>query len=300
MPHTVADSVYVNAGTLHLAGSLSSTASGKSLVVNAGGVLAGAGTINANLLPGIQAGGALSPGGSSSATWTLPGVRLMGDALLHFNLGADGDQLVTTGGVSFGGGAGGSTLTFVFTPGAITTGTPYTLVSGPVSLSSATLAHTGLGYATGQFTLSPNALQFTVTDDGVGLAPFYDWLVAGGLAADRASVSTDNDGDGTPALLEFALGSDPSRSDAPPVSTSLTTEAGQSYLSIRYTRRRDLGRVVLSVEASASGPDFASPVSAVQVSSTDLGDGFDEIIARSPTPLSSAPRQFLRVRATLP
>jgi hypothetical protein len=51
---------------------------------------------------------------------------------------------------------------------------------------------------------------------------------------------------------------------------------------------------------STSGLDFASPSSAVQVSSTDLGGGFDEVVARSATPLSAAPAQFIRVRATLP
>jgi hypothetical protein len=167
-------------------------------------------------------------------------------------------------------------------------------------MSGATLAHTGLGYATGHFTVSPSAVQFTVTDDGAGLAPFYDWLVTAGWDADRSSISADNDSDGTPALLEFALGCDPAQSDSPAISTAVTTDAGLSYLSIRYKRRRDLGRAVLSVEASTSGLDFAAPSSAVQVSATDLGDGFDEIVARSPMPLSSAPRQFLRIRAALP
>ncbi len=298
--HAVADSIYVNAGTLHLSGSISSSVSGKSLVVNSGATLAGTGTLNANLLPGIFAGGAISPGGAANATWTLPSVRLMGGALLRFNLGAGGDQIVTTGGASFGGGTGGSTLTFAFTPGAVATGTPYTLISGPVGLSGATLVYTGLGYATGNFTVGANSLQFTVTDDGAGLAPFYDWLGARGLPAARSSVSADPDADGTPALLEFVLGGDPASPEVAAVAMTTVVEAGETYPAIRYKRRRDLGRVLVAVEVAAPEPSFASPAAGRQVSATDLGDGFDEVLARSETPLSTASRQFIRLRATLP
>ena len=299
--NTVADSVQLNAGTLHLSGSLASSVAGKSLAVNSGATLAGTGTLNVNLVPGVFAGGALSPGGAANATWTLPSLRLMGGALLRFNLGSGGDQLVTTGGVSFGGGSGGSTVTFAFTPGAIGAGTPYTLISGPVALSGATLAHTGLGYATGQFTVTNDAVRFTITDDGAGLAPFYDWLLARGLPASRASVTADPDGDGIPALLEFVLGGDSALPDTPALAVLTVTDAGQAYPAVRYKRRRDLGRAVLAVEVSAADPGFSTaPASGRILATVDLGDGFDEVTARSETPLSVAPRQFLRLRATLP
>ena len=75
---------------------------------------------------------------------------------------------------------------------------------------------------------------------------------------------------------------------------------GAPYPAIRYTRRRDLGRVVLAAEVAPANVDFSAPGAARQISATDLGDGFDEVIVRSDTPLSVAPRQFLRLRATLP
>ena len=298
---TVADSIYVNAGTLHLSGSIASSATGKTLAVNSGGVLAGSGTLSSNLAPGIFNGGAISPGGSANATWTLPSLRLMGGALLRLNLGAGGDQIVTTAGVSFGGGAGGSALTFVFTPGPLTTGTPYTLISGPVSLSGAALGHSGLGYATGQFTVTANAVQFTLLDDGAGLAPLYDWLAARGLPVDRASVTSDTDADGLPALLEFVLGGDPSLAANAPAPTALTViDGGQTYPAIRYARRRELGRITTKVETSSGDPSFASPAAGGEVSAANRGDGFDDVVTRAATPLSVAPSQFLRVRATLP
>ena len=294
--HSVGDSVYINAGTLYLSGSLTTSASGKTIVVNSGGVFAGTGTTN--IIPGIFAGGTLSPGGASSATWTLPNIRLLGGARLAFNLGSGGDQIVTPG-VSFGGGTGGSTLTFVFTPGTIATGTPYTLISGPVSLTGATLAYTGLGYARGHFTVNSGSLQFTLDDDGVAVTPFFDWLVARGLPAATAEATDDPDHDGVPALLEFVFGSDPAAPGGAGPATATTTVDGSLYPTLSYVRRQTLGGVVVTAEVSPS-VDFASPTQALEVSATPRGDGFETVLVRSTVPMSAAPSQFLRIRATLP
>jgi rhamnogalacturonan endolyase len=296
---TVGDTVNVNAGTLLLTGSLSTSASGKSIVVNSGATFAGTGTVS-GLTPAVFAGGILAPGGTAAATWTLPSIRLMGGAILRFNLGTSGDRLVTTSGASFGGGTGGSTVTFDFIPGTLTVGTPYTVVSGPHSLTVAKLAYTGLGHATGHFVVAPDSVQFVLDDDGVGLAAFYDWLGSVGLPVSRASVAADPDADGFPALLEFALGGTPLFPDTPAIFAETAFADGSVYPSIRYKRRRALGRVVLAVETASTLPGLSAPAAAVELSVTPLDANFDEIRARSHNPLSSVPHQFLRLRASLP
>lgn len=297
--HTVGDTVNLNDGTLLLTGSLSTSASGKTLAVNSGATFAGTGSVS-GLAPTVFAGGILAPGGASAASWTLPSARLMGGAILRFNLGSSGDQLVTTGGVSFGGGAGGATVTFDFIPGTLATGTPYTVVSGPHSLTVAQLAYTGLGYATGHFVVTTNSVQFVLDDNGVGLAPFYDWLGSFGLPVARASITADPDTDGTPALLEFALGGTPTLPDAPAIFAETAFADGAAYPSIRYKRRRTLGRVILAVETAADLASFSSPFGVIELSVTPLDATFDEVRTRSLASLAEAPRQFLRLRASLP
>ena len=297
--HSVGNSVNINEGTLHLTGSLGSTTTGKQVVVNSGGTFAGTGTLNTFLFPALKAGGTLSPGGAAAATWTFSSIRADGGARIRFDLGTNSDRIVS--GLSFTGTGAGQPITFDFVPGTLTQGATYTLVSGSISLGAAQLVHTGLGHASGHFNVTGGAITFTLDDDGVGLAPFYDWLVARGLPAGRASVTADPDGDGVPALAEFALRADGAGA---PLLVATTVELdGEVYPAVRYTRRRALGRVELRVETRAGDLDFAaaSGTEAAQtVTLTDRGDGFDEILARSATPLSAEPRQFFRAVATLP
>lgn len=296
--HTVGNSVNVNEGTLLLTGSLSSTATGKQVVVNSGGTFAGTGTLNSFISPALKSGGTLSPGGAAAATWTLTGIRADGGARIRFDLGATSDLI--SSGLSFTGGGASSTITFDFVPGDLTAGATYPLVNGSISLASANLAYTGLGYATGHFNVSSNAITFTLDDDGQAVAPLYDWLVASGQTAGPAAALADTDHDGQPALLEFALGGSTDGQDAALATIQTTQIADEFYPSIRFLRRKSLGGVILETQVSDS-PGFETWRAAVPVSVVSVSTEFEEVVARSPEPMGpSVPRQFLRVRATLP
>ena len=294
--NTTAGNIYVNAGTLNLTGSLAA-ASGKTLAVNAGGTLAGTGT--SNIVLGLFPGGVVSPGGNAAGTLTVAGARISGGSTLRFNLGAGGDQLVIPGGfTTFGSGV----VTFVFTPGTLVVGTPYTLITTPggvPGITTANLAYTGLGHAKGRFTVGPNNVQFTLDDDGIALTPFYDWLIGRGLAADTASAPDDPDADGVATLLEFVFGLDPVAPDMMPLFATTIVAGEETYPAVSYRRRRARGGVTVAVEV-ARDPAFASLVAPVDMEAPPELEGFDRVLVRSALPLSSAASQFFRVRATLP
>ncbi len=136
------------------------------------------------------------------------------------------------------------------------------------------------------------------------MAPFFDWLTENGLPVSAAQADADLDGDGVPNLLEFVLGTAPDASGAAPVIATTVSTGGDGdeeefYPAIRYTRRQDRGGGVVAVEIAES-LDFAALVPAQETTVVPLGDGLEEVTARSTIPLDAAPRQFLRIRATLP
>lgn len=139
------------------------------------------------------------------------------------------------------------------------------------------------------------------------MAAFLDWLAARGLPATIASHDADPDGDGLPALLEFALGKPAAGTGgggvAPRVEAIVVDVGGTLYPGIRYTCRRDIavvGGVALAVEHAGGDLVFTSAVTLHPHATRDLGDGVDEVELRSSAPLAAVPRQFFRLRASLP
>jgi autotransporter-associated beta strand protein len=282
---TFTGDVNVNAGTLDLTGTL---AAGGTLAVNTGGTLAGNGTSNKPLT--LASGGVVSPAGTLIA------------ATMQWNAGGrmafiPGDLLAITGSMTK---SGTGSFAFDFTPGTLTVGTPYTLVTfGSTNFSAANFSPSGLGYATGHFSITANSLSFTLDDDGIALTPFFDWLTAHGLVPARASALADPDGDGTPNLLEFVLGTDPGVASPAKLETGTTLIGQTLYPTVRFIRRQALGGVVAIVQVSEN-PSFSPALGAVEISATPQGNGTDEVVARSPLTMSQASRQFFRVQATLP
>ncbi len=291
--NTFTGAVTVSAGTLHLNGSL---ASGGSLAVASGGTLTGTGATAKPLT--LLSGGTVSPGGASAGTLSATGgARWSAGGRLAFNLGSAGDRLAITGALTKD---GSGAFVFAFTPGTLAASTPYTLLTfGSTTFAASDFGFTGLGYAKGQFTLTGTSLQFTVTDDGTAVAPLYDWLVARGFAANTASALADPDGDGSASLLEFVLGTEPGTAGASPIEALTVTVENKVYPAIRYPRRQVRGGVTVAAQV-AELPDFAAPSAALEVSASPLGNGLEDVVARSALSLDVSPRQFLRVRATLP
>lgn len=107
----------------------------------------------------------------------------------------------------------------------------------------------------------------------------------------------DPDRDGVSNALEFAFGTLPMVADAPSTAvSSLTDVSGQKYLQLSVPRRIDRTATIL-VQISSdltiwnSGAGFTETVS----------NGYQALVVRASQPVSpSVPKQFMRVRVTVP
>ncbi|MBC8040807.1 MAG: hypothetical protein H7Y06_09710 [Opitutaceae bacterium] len=109
--------------------------------------------------------------------------------------------------------------------------------------------------------------------------------------------SADPDADGISNLLEYALGTEPK---SPNTSTRLPTPAiDNARLTLTYTRPTTTTDLSYTLEWSDNlstwhtGPEFTE-----LISSTDNGNGTITVFTRAVSSLSTAPRQFLRLRVT--
>lgn len=289
--NTFTGAVAINAGILNVTGSLASG----TLAVNNSGVLAGTGVISRSVT--LNNGGVLSPAGAAAGTLSATSLVWNAGGRLALNIGSTTDRFVLSGALTRG---GSGVYRVDFFPAGIKTGVTYTLGTfGSTNFGASNFSASGLGYAQGNFSIVGGSLLFTVTDDAEAATPFFDWLGSRGLPVARGSANADPDGDGVPALLEYVFGG-----SSPLVGTGraeVVLADGQHYAAIRYTRRRDRGGVEVAVEVStATDLSYAAAASGVEVEVVNRGDGFDEVLTRSPTPLTLAPVQTLRIRATLP
>lgn len=289
--NTFTGAVMIQAGTLNVTGSLASG----TLAIDSGGVLAGTGSVARTVT--LNNGGRVSPAGPAAGALSATSLVWNAGGRLALNLGTGTDRLVLSGALTKG---GSGAYPVDFTPLGLSTGVSYTLATfGSTSFVASDFSASGLGYARGVFSVVGGSLRFTVTDDAVAVAPFFDWLTARGLPAVRNSATLDPDGDGVPALLEYVLGG-----VAPLVGrgqAEVVELNGERYAAIRYPRRRERGGVGVAVEVStAADLSYAAASPGVEVTVMDRGNGFDEVLTRSATPLSSAPVQTLRLRVSLP
>ena len=116
---------------------------------------------------------------------------------------------------------------------------------------------------------------------------------------DALSTTGDDDGDGIPNALEYALALHPLvRNNNALPAPQLITDAGQPYLALTFRHR--LGAdLALVVETSDTLAAWDGPPSVVLVSSTDHGDGTFTATWRCATPSNGAAKQFLHIRATV-
>ena len=132
------------------------------------------------------------------------------------------------------------------------------------------------------------------------MEPFLAWVDASGLPTGQRGATDNPDADGLPNLLEFVFGTDPaaSNSSGGPVANTGEFE-GATYPLITYTRRRDLGGVVLDVIVT-NDLDIAHDLGTVEVSATPRDTETDTVVVRSTQPMSAQPRQFFHLLARLP
>lgn len=132
------------------------------------------------------------------------------------------------------------------------------------------------------------------------LEPFLTWINASGLPASQRGATDNPDADGLPNLLEFVFGTDPlvpDPSGGPVVHTG--DFDGAMYPLIRYTRRRELGGVVMDVIVTTD-LDIAHDLGSVEVSATPRDADTDTVVVRSTRPIAAQPHQFFHLLARLP
>ncbi len=192
--------------------------------------------------------------------------------------------------------------------GSVTGASPtaaWSLVSGPgaAAFADASAPATTVTFsAPGAYVLRLAASNDTATvyqDLAVAVAPpaapdFASWISGYDVGPETAP-DDDPDRDGSPNLLEFALGGHP---DDPGQNPALIVAAAPGELTLTYTRRADLAGVQVAVLTSTAlaADSWSSAGVTEEVLST--ADGFETV--RATVSLDGATRRFLLVRATAP
>ncbi|MCW1925806.1 autotransporter-associated beta strand repeat-containing protein [Luteolibacter arcticus] len=315
----------INAGTLHLTGSL---AAASAVTVANAATLSGSGTVNGTLsfatgaihAPGNPAGtqtvgGALSYDNGARVRWSLPSNSdLVGTA----NRITAGTVNVTTGAViDLILNAAGSTVNF--TDSFWTQPHTWNMLSGSnktgdFALGTITTDPGGravVDYGTFTFQQSATAVSVVFTPNSeVGTSPTDLWRQTHfGAEWDNPAVSgdtLDGDKDGLPNLVEYALGSDPNDSD-----TTVSPQVSQvgNKLRIAFRRNTAADDITISVVAaddlagswtpiatSTNGEPFAAVAAGATVQETGeppLKSVQAEDIHLIPDP--DHPKRFMRV-----
>jgi len=154
----------------------------------------------------------------------------------------------------------------------------------------AVMVTNGVGSATS------TAVPLTVTP----LEPFQSWIQSSGLPENQRGATDNPDADSQPNLLEFVFGTNPAAADfsGGPVANTGEFE-GESYPFITYTRRRELGGVIVEVIVTTD-LNVENGLGSVEVSATPRDADTDTVIVRSTQSVASQPRQFFHLLARLP
>jgi autotransporter-associated beta strand protein len=277
----------INAGTLHLTGSL---AAGSAVTVASGATLSGTGTVNGPLSfatgaihsPGNPTGaqtvnGTLAYADNSSIRWSLPSNS---DTAGAANRITAGTVNVTTGAVvNLTLNAAGSTVNF--TDSFWTQPRTWNVMSssnksGNFTLGTITTDAGGRpvgGYGT--FSLQQSATAVSVVFTPNATSPTDLWRQTHfGAQWNNPSVSgdtVDGDKDGLDNLLEYALGSDPNSTD-PSVSPQVSTVGNR--LRINFHRNVSASDITISVVAA---DDLAGPWTTIATSTN--GETFAAVAA---------------------
>lgn len=109
----------------------------------------------------------------------------------------------------------------------------------------------------------------------------------------------DPDADGLPNLAEYGFGTGPwMRTNAPTLGT--TTVLTNTYLTLTYTRAKNLTDVSYAVEVSSNLQSWSSAAgTTIPVSNVDQGD-VTQVTVRDTVPLAPGGDRYLRVRVTKP
>jgi hypothetical protein len=135
---------------------------------------------------------------------------------------------------------------------------------------------------------------------GGNQSPYDTWAASFGLTSLNKAPDFDADFDGLPNIFEFYSGTQPLNvaSALRPVATWVTVSA-TVYPAVKFTRSTAATGVTLAVTASGSVL-FGDSLGTTPYSTTDLGNGTEEIIIRSNVSAAVQPTQFFELRLSVP
>lgn len=120
---------------------------------------------------------------------------------------------------------------------------------------------------------------------------FANWATGFGLTG--LAETSDSDGDGVPAGIEFAVGLDPTQRDGDQIASAVVPVSGGSALELAFAQRLPAStRFTLQATQSTT---LTSPFTAVTPAPTAGTDG----LLRAQLPISGASRGFLRLESTV-
>ena len=111
--------------------------------------------------------------------------------------------------------------------------------------------------------------------------------------------TADDDADGGPRLLEYALGGQPLLAD--PNRLSLEARILSDHLQVRFPRRlAGTHELIYTVETSSDLVNWSAQATSEVAVETDPTPGFETAVYQSDHPASSRSAQYLRLKARLP
>ncbi len=301
--NTLQGAILVNAGTLQLTGSVSSSIL---IDVQNGGVLTGTGTATRVVL---ENGGRLAPGNGGIGTLNATGCIWRTGGVAAFDLGAvNASDRIALGSGAFTKGSASGTFAFDF-GGTGVAGQTYTLATfGSTTFSAADFTATNLAAGvTGTFQVAAGALTFTVP----AASPIEAWrqfyFGPGATNSGNAADEADPEKDGIFNLAEYVLaGSNPLQS-----STGALPVGGKSGTAPTFTFTRNLSAtdVTLTIEAKfalsaaiwttlATRPGAGpwTPVGGVSV----IESGAGVVTLTDTVSIPGTPKRFYRLRVNRP
>ncbi len=132
----------------------------------------------------------------------------------------------------------------------------------------------------------------------------FTWFTSDELTNNLISGDyADPDADGSPNLLEYAVGSNPRSSDAvPTLRPAMSSVWTQAVFVVYYSRRCDLADAALFLQACTNLLDgtWADASNLVEQTSVESNETYETIRARLLDPWDAAKQLFMRLRARRP
>ena len=185
----------------------------------------------------------------------------------------------------------------------------YTIINGLATIDTTNIENLG---ASNAGTFSGKYAYFEINEAGdldlvvstddpaISTSTYAGWKAFHGLSGTSANDDADDDGDGIPLLIEYALGGDPavaSRSILP--IRQFSDDAGNTYLELVVTRPTGLTDINYTVQTDTTLTSW--PVDSAGVilfSTTDHGNDTETLVYRRAAAVSSSARAFIRLKVT--